>query len=573
MTITLHYDEHTDKLRLDCGPRDIDLARQVPGLQYRDGCWQGPAAWSTALAARGVFKDEMLLTPECDAWGFEHVLEETQAEYDRTDEQRYVWDDGLRPLQVRGVNFLLGRDAALLADDPGAGKGVMAAKAASLLPDKAFPMLIVTPRSVKWGHHRELTKWAPNCHPVVVSGTAPQRRKLLAEGLAHPRGVLVMNWEAVRGHSMLASYGSKARTDEEKQPKELNGGVIKTVLLDEAHRAGDPSAKQTLAVKAVVQESTRRWATTATPVRSPIAYWSLLNLLLPREFTSRTKFQDRYCLTETVWVAAGKSVDKVRAFNPRTEAELRRIVSRIWMRRPIEEIAPELDGLLSRSVRWVEMEAKQRKAYRDMAKEMIAKLDSGILVTTSPMVKSGRLLQLASALPVLGSDGEVIGMEAPSSKVQALLDILADRPDEQVVVFAESRKLIELVSRVLTTKKISWTKITGPESEAERKLAEDEFQAGQHRVILLTYGAGREGITLTSATTQVMLQRSFELVKNEQADGRCLRIGQTKPVEIIDVITINTYDESCFKAGVYKEATAQQVLQDPNWVRRELSQC
>jgi SNF2 family DNA or RNA helicase len=139
------------------------------------------------------------------------------------------------------------------------------------------------------------------------------------------------------------------------------------------------------------------------------------------------------------------------------------------------------------------------------------------------------------------------------------------------VVFAVSRRLIELCARKLEHLGITHGLITGSQNEGARAIAESEFQAGNLRVLLGTYGAMSEGITLTRAHHQLMLQRSFKLIENIQADGRCRRIGQEADhVSIIDVVTVNSYDESVFRSGAYKEEVAQQVLQDPAWIKREL---
>jgi SWI/SNF-related matrix-associated actin-dependent regulator 1 of chromatin subfamily A len=576
---------HDGRLILTCGPLDHDLARQIPGLAWHDdtGAWRGVPSWGTALAARGVFGQDLRLTPEVNEWGARQVAREQWAESLKnwtTDSA--PWAKDLRPLQTTGVGFLTANQRAILADDPGAGKGVMVAVALGLLPDDAFPALIVCPKSVKLTHARLLEGWAQGTPPFVVSGTAKQRRDIIAEGLAHPRGVLVMNYEQVRAHSAHAGYGSVARTPAEKEPKELNSAFIPTVLLDEAHRVKDPKSKVTRAVRQVTSQAERVWATTATPIPDPIGYWSLLHTVIPWEAQSRTKYQDRYCLTQTVRAKGGREVTVVRDFNPRTQDELHRIVAPYFLRRTIDQIEPDLPPLYYKT-QWVEMEGKQRTAYRTMQKDSLAVVGGDhIIAATDPMQRSLRLLQLASAVPVF-EEYEVLtegGPEVrqrlsemidPSCKIDAVLDWLDDTPGQQLVVFAASRRLIELLARRLEKAKHSHGLITGSQNEGQRGLVESEFQAGNLRVLAGTYGAMSEGITLTAASTQMMLQRSFKLIENTQADGRCRRIGQeASHVTIIDVVSANSYDEAVFRSGAYKEATAQALLRDPNWIARSL---
>jgi SNF2 family DNA or RNA helicase len=566
-------DRAEGKLWLDVGPLEHDMARLVPGLNYNHhtGRWHGPLAWGTALACRGVFGDSLVLTDSVREWGAQAVRWEAWSEQLRTWQGDAPWTEGLRPLQTTGVGWLLAKSRCGIFDDAGSGKGVMVAKALALLDDTSFPALIVCPRTVKWTHARHLEHWAAGTTPYVVSGTATKRRKTIEEGLADPRGVLIMNWESLRYHSKLAPYGSVARTEKEKEPGDLNDRGIVTVIVDEAHRAKDPKSKQTRALRSITDLAERVWLTTATPVPDPVGFWSLMNIMLPHEFTSRVKAQDRYMLTESTFVSGGRQVEKVRAFNPRTEAELRRITGPYMLRRSIEEIEPELPEV-SYETLWVEMSGKQESAYKAMKKDMLAKVPSGLIAATDPMQQSLRLLQMSSAVPTFDQENRLVSFEEPSSKLDALVDWLEDHdPALSLVVFAVSRRLIELCARKLEHLGISHGLITGAQNEGARAIAESEFQHGNIRVLLGTYGAMSEGITLTRAHHQLMLQRSFKLIENIQADGRCRRIGQEADhVSIIDVVTVNSYDESVFRSGAYKEEVAQQVLQDPEWIKREL---
>lgn len=576
--------DHTDGLlTLEVGPLQHDLARKVPGLAYKSqrGLWVGTAAWSTALALQSEFRDDLTLAPGAVEWWERMLAREGHASLLKTWQpgEPLAWAADLRDLQTSAVGFLTGSYRALLADDPGAGKGVVVATALGLLDDFEFPALIVCPKSVKWSHARHLELWGPSTTPHVIAGTKPQRLKQLAAAFEGERSVIIMNYEQVREHSMLAPYGSVQRTDKEKEPKELNLTYIPTIVGDEVHRLADPTSKQTRAVTALTHHADRVWFTTATPVPSPIGFWSIMHALTPHDAPSRVKYQDRYCLTETIFAKGGREVPVVRAFNPRTRDELDRWVAPYLMRRTIDQIEPDLPPVVNKTM-WVELSGKQLTAYRSMETHMLAETGDGkIIAATNPMHQSLRLLQYASALPVFeeyeDEEGEtrhrLVEMTMPSSKVDGVMDWLTDNPGKAVVVFASSRRLIELVGRRLETAKIAHGFVTGTQDEQHRRAATSAFQDGELRVLLGTYGAMSEGITLTAASTQLMLQRSFSPVENVQADGRCRRIGQeASHVEIIEVVSANTYDEDVFESGAYKDETAQVLLRDPGWIRKKL---
>lgn len=204
------------------------------------------------------------------------------------------------------------------------------------------------------------------------------------------------------------------------------------------------------------------------------------------------------------------------------------------------------------------MDTKQAKAYDSMLKEMITELDTGLLITTNPMVKMMRLLQLASATPVLDEDGNVIALDKPSCKVDALRDIIEECDGESLVCFTVSRKLAELVHATL-----GGGLVTGEIPPDERAEAVAAFQAGESKLITLTTGAGAEGLTLTAASRAVFLQRPWSLVQSLQAEARIHRIGQdANHVEILDIVTEGTVESAVAMTLGDKEALLQEVVRD-----------
>src|SRR5690606_5120438 len=115
-------------------------------------------------------------------------------------------------------------------------------------------------------------------------------------------------------------------------------------------------------------------------------------------------------------------------------------------------------------------------------------------------------------------------------------------PDEPIVIFSRFKQLIRLVEDRLAKKDIRYVRITGDDSEADRRKAVADFQAGRVRVFLGTIGAGSEGITLTAASTVIFLDRDWTPARNAQAEDRLHRIGQKNAVQVIDIIARDTVD-------------------------------
>ena len=98
----------------------------------------------------------------------------------------------------------------------------------------------------------------------------------------------------------------------------------------------------------------------------------------------------------------------------------------------------------------------------------------------------------------------------------------------------------------------------------------DRFQKKEVPVILLTLGAGGEGITLTEADIMVFLQRSWSMVKNRQAEDRVHRIGLSRPVTIIDLIAPDTVEEHRMEVLTDKDAKLENLVQDTATIKRLL---
>lgn len=485
--------------------------------------------------------------------------------------------------QRAGVAFLVKSRRALLCDPMGTGKTAQLIRTLQVLQETGenpFPALVVCPNSLKlstWA--RELTAWAPEITYQVVDGDAGKRRKQLAADVQ----VFILNWEAVRLHSRLAGYGTIALKDKEKEPKELNKLGLRTVILDEAHKASDPTTAQTRAVWAVLHEAEFAFLASGTPVTRNIgSFWALAHGTEPTWFPAKTKYLDYFADT-TINTFGGLEVHGIK---PTTRDQFFKIVDPLMRRIPKEAALPNLPPVLPDQIRYTPMSAKQKKAYDELERDMIAQLND-LLVAKNQLSQLMRLNQFASAygeiIPCVKREKQAVwdGIEwteemvevatadlkltAPSSKVDDLMELLEELgEDEPLVVAAVSRQLIELAAERLKKAKISFGLITGAQSQYERDLAVRQFQDGNLRVVLLTVGAGAEGITLTRSRTMLFMQTPYSNVQYMQARDRVHRIGSERhdAIRIIKQITPGTVEERREELLTVKQMHMEEVVRD-----------
>lgn len=643
--------------------RDKAYVELIPGARWdKDGnvcgvasSWHVPLSWATCKALRGVFP-ALAIGPALHAWAANELATRVNPAIAlRAAVDAPGWGpDGLRPDQRVGVAMLVTGRRILLGDDMGTGKTVMGASAIDLSlrilrgelgtdgdGRDHHPVLVVCPNTVKRGWERELAVWAPNVRTIVVRGSAKQRREALDKVANGEADVAVINWENLRNHSRLSSYGSVAlktcedcdgtstrkHTTCERCPRELNAIDWSIVVADECHRAKNPKAKQTRALWAVAHGSDNlvyAWGLTGTPIADAVDdFWSVGHFLAPHEYPTKTKFVDRYGLQS--WNAFG-GMDVV-GIRPETRDEFFSFFDPRFLRRPRQYSLAHIAEPI-RTTRFAEMTPKQKKLYRELADEMIGRLDDGdVVMATNPLTQTMRLNQAAASflekrdcercgatghkpnsheasphpdpafpsfcacsLPLddpahrtkctsCGGHGFIHVPVAPSNKIDDLLSLLDDLPpDEQVVVFAVSRKLIELTAERLDNRPknqggpITNCLITGAVNEEQRYKNVDAFRAGEHRVCLVVIDAGGEGLDgLQVAQIGVFMQRHYSMLKNNQAEGRLVRGGQEGQTLLIDIRSEGTIEDDKELILAEKSGRFQEMVRDGDTMRRLLS--
>ncbi len=591
--VALELNPAGDRIVIRAGYVDKERIKGVPGARWNagDSVWQVPLSLTSATILNAEFGDRL----SADDKVTEAIRRIASSRIEALSLARNPMADGyvpvtpaderLRPYQRLGVDWLLVAETGLLGDEMGAGKTAQVVSALEGMPEKG-PFLIVCPKSVLWTWQREIAMWSESIVPVVASGSVAKRRKAfkaVAEGEAN---TLLIGYEALRSHTRLAPYGSIrlkrcdacgglpgeiTETRCETHLKEANEIPWVAVVLDEAHRTKDAKALQTRAVWWVAHQPTvqYRWALTGTPVANEATdIWSILHLLDPVAWPSKTTFLDRWMdVVPNPWGGT-----QVLGIKPDRIEEFHALVDPYILRRTKAMVLPDLPPKL-RLTRTCELTPKEFKAYAEMRDELITTLEDGTdLMAFNPMVQVGRLLQLANSTMVADPISGAPTPAEPSTKLNLLDEVLEEIPEEEsVVVWFAHRKLLHLAEDRLEKAGTPFVSFHGEMADAARATAEQSFQAGNVRIMLLTIGAGKEGITLTRAATQVYVQRTWSLIDDLQSQDRLHRPGQTADkVTIIDLIAEGTVEERLHEVLDLKAEGLEEVVRDREALLRVL---
>ncbi|KAI0593282.1 SNF2 family N-terminal domain-containing protein [Biscogniauxia sp. FL1348] len=142
-----------------------------------------------------------------------------------------------------------------------------------------------------------------------------------------------------------------------------------------------------------------------------------------------------------------------------------------------------------------------------------------------------------------------------SPKVQRLLELVRGymKTGDRVLVFSRFELVIDILRETLHHAEIPYCELTGSTETSSRFPEIHKFNENPDiPVFLLTTGAGGTGLNLTAANKIVLFDQSDNPQEDVQASNRAHRIGQTRDVEVIRLITQDTVEGLVYNSCVKK---------------------
>jgi SNF2 family DNA or RNA helicase len=210
--------------------------------------------------------------------------------------------------------------------------------------------------------------------------------------------------------------------------------------------------------------------------------------------------------------------------------------------------------------REVDLTPEQIKAYNEMKSMALAQINGGLVSTVNALTQLMRLHQIVCGHVKL-DDGTVVDL--PNKRMDELMAVV-EETDGKIIIWANYRHDIESIKLALAKEYGMKSVATyyGDTESLERQRIVNDFQDmnSELRFFVGNPSTGGYGLTLTAAHTMVYYSNSFDLEKRLQSEDRAHRIGQTKNVTYIDLISPGTVDEKIVKALRGKINIATQVL-------------
>lgn len=312
------------------------------------------------------------------------------------------------------------------------------------------------------------------------------------------------------------------------------------VIADEAHKLKNPQSRQSKALARLGQAARMRLALTGTPVtKAPLDLFGLFRFVDPDALGQKTwaGFKDHYAEWEPARyeprikiVKRYKNLDELVA---RTRAHSFRV--------KLEDCF-DLPAKTYQTIP-VPLRGAARKAYDDMAHEMIAYLEGGRVATADIVLE--KLIRLSQITSGFVKDAEGKEVDIHSEKLSALMDLISDmvEQDEKVVVFCRFKHDYHRISSKLTQGGIRYAMLTGETRPSQRSVEIELFQTEPDiKVFVAQTQAGSLGIDLSAARLAVFYSLDYNWATYQQAQDRILNVRNPRPLGIYHLVCPRTID-------------------------------
>ncbi|RPB19855.1 hypothetical protein L211DRAFT_793339 [Terfezia boudieri ATCC MYA-4762] len=131
---------------------------------------------------------------------------------------------------------------------------------------------------------------------------------------------------------------------------------------------------------------------------------------------------------------------------------------------------------------------------------------------------------------------------------------------DRVLVFSQFTQVMDILESVMSTLDITFLRLDGSTKVEDRQDMIDQFYEEEDiTVFLLSTKAGGFGINLACANKVVIFDSSFNPHDDRQAADRAHRVGQKRPVEVVNLVTRDTIEEQILALANTKLALDQCV--------------
>ncbi|RID59021.1 hypothetical protein BRARA_F02275 [Brassica rapa] len=507
----------------------------------------------------------------------------------------------LYPHQREGLKWLwslhIQEKGGILGDDMGLGKTMQICSfLAGLFHSKLIKRaMIVAPKTLLPHWMKELATVGLSQMTREYYGNSVKAREYDLNHILQGKGVLLTTYDIVRNNTK-ALQGYQLYTDDDDED-DIKWDYM---ILDEGHLIKNPSTQRAKSLLEI--PSSHRIIISGTPIQNNLKeLWALFNFSCPGLLGDKKWFKDNY----EHYILRGNdkdASDRDKRIGSTVAKKLREHIQPFFLRRLKSEVFGD-DATTSRLskkdeiVVWLRLTACQRQIYEAfLNSEIVLSAFDGSPLAALTILKKicdhPLLLTKRAAEDVLeGMESTLTQEEAGvaerlamhiadnvdtddfqtkndsiSCKLTFIMSLLENLIPEghRVLIFSQTRKMLNLIQDSLTSNGYSFLRIDGTTKGLDRLKTVEEFQSGHVApIFLLTSQVGGLGLTLTKADRVIVVDPAWNPSTDNQSVDRAYRIGQTKDVIVYRLMTSATVEEKIYrkqvyKGGLFKTATEQK---------------
>ena len=459
---------------------------------------------------------------------------DSEIKFDKNDEKI------LRDYQKDGVKWLntiykcdLG---GILADEMGLGKSIQTIMFIKevLKEKKDAKIMIVVPTSLMYNWQKEFEKFAPDLKYVVVADNKQKRKEIFD----HKDNYNIF----------ITSYGL-IRNDKD----EYEDVDFELCIVDEAQNIKNYQAEMTKEIKKI--KARCKIALTGTPLENNVTeLWSIFDFIMPGYLNSVIKFREKYNI---------KDVDEEGL---KLLENLNRQIKPFILRRKKKDVVKSLPKKIENKI-YIELPEKQKMLYMKVLNDTKKEMDD--MISEGGFQKSRmKILQLLTKLRQICIDPSVMyeNYNGESIKIEELLRVVKEaiENDHKILIFSSFKRVLDNVKEIFDKNKITYYMIDGSVKSKDRMTMVEKFNNDDTNCFLITLKSGGTGLNLTGADTVIHLDIWWNPQVENQATDRAHRIGQTKTVSVIKLVTKGTIEERIIELQDKKKILSENLIEGKN---------
>lgn len=431
----------------------------------------------------------------------------------------------LYPYQIEGIRFAFGAGRSLIADEMGLGKTVQAIGTAELLKARSMvsSALIVCPTSLKYQWKREIERFTDS-EVTVVEGVYTRRRELYSAPTFYK----------------IVSYHTLAN-----DIKALGSLHTDILIMDEVQRLKNWNTQIAQAARRI--DSDYAVVLSGTPLENKLD-----------ELYSVVQFVDQYALGpyhEFVDNTAVTSpTGKITGYRNLNEVGER--LKNCMIRRRKADVALQLPAR-SDQMLLVPM-TKEQQAIHDECRSTVAQLAMKWQRHhfLSEKDRKRLLLTLGQMRMVCDSTYILDQRSRYETKVAEVVQLVRDaieNGNDKIVIFSQWERMTRIVAEELEREGIGYEYLHGGVPSAKRGAITERFATDPDVHVFLSTDAGSTGLNLQCASVIINIDLPWNPAVLEQRIARIYRIGQRRPVQVINLIAAGTIEERMLSTINFKK--------------------